>query len=74
MDEIPNDMIGKTIENSTFEKFTAKGNLTEGAVYNEWLKIWNSDLNRSFTSDFEVYDQRSANLQNGEVDIFIALK
>ncbi|KAF2334669.1 GyrI-like domain-containing protein [Flavobacterium ginsenosidimutans] len=74
LDEIPNDMIGKTIENSTYEKFTAKGNLTEGAVYNEWLKIWNSDLNRSFTSDFEVYDQRSANLQNGEVDIYIALK
>ncbi|MET0945707.1 MAG: effector binding domain-containing protein, partial [Flavobacterium sp.] len=54
LDFIPEGMTGKTIEKAVYEKFTAKGNLQENIVFNEWLKIWNSDLDRSFTSDFEI--------------------
>lgn len=46
----------------------------QGAVYNEWVKIWNSELERTFTADFEVYDERSQNPENAEVDIFVAVK
>ncbi|SHH25209.1 GyrI-like domain-containing protein [Flavobacterium johnsoniae] len=74
LESIPEGMIGKTIENSNYEKFIAKGNLTEGAVYNEWVKIWNSDLKRAFTSDFEVYGEKAQYLKNAEVDIFIAIQ
>lgn len=74
LDNIPEDMVGKTIESADYEELIAKGNLSEGIVYNKWLEIWNSDLNRSFTADFEVYGSKTQNPENAEVDIYIALR
>lgn len=74
LDNIPEDMVGKTIESAAYEELIAKGNLSEGIVYNKWLEIWNSDLNRSFTADFEVYGSKTQNPENAEVDIYIALQ
>lgn len=73
LDFIPDEMVGITIETGSYEKFIAKGNLNDGIVINEWIKIWNSDLNRSFTSDFEIYGDKAQNPENAEVDIFIAI-
>jgi len=74
LDFIPDGFTGKTIEGINYEKFTAKGNLADGIVINEWIKIWNSDLDRIFTSDFEIYGEKAHNPENAEVDIFIAIK
>ena len=73
LDFIPDEMVGITIETGSYEKFIAKGNLNDGIVINEWIKIWKSDLNRSFTSDFEIYGEKAQNPENAEVDIFIAI-
>jgi len=73
LDTIPNGMVGKTIDEATYQKFVAKGNLAHGAVYNEWTKIWNSAIDRSFTADFEVYDENAQDPTNAEVAIYIAL-
>ena len=74
LDVIPAGMTGKNIDENSYVKFIAKGNLAEGIVFNEWTKIWNSDLNRTFTADFEVYGERAQNPENAEVDIFIGIK
>ncbi|MBF4487942.1 GyrI-like domain-containing protein [Flavobacterium sp. CSZ] len=74
LDVVPENMIGKTIESANYEELIAKGNLAEGIVYNKWLEIWNSDLDRSFTADFEVYGEKTQNPENAEVDIYIALQ
>ena len=72
--DIPEGMVSKTVKVANYQKYTAKGNLNEGIVFNEWMKIWNSDLDRAYTTDYEVYGEKSANLSQAEVDIFIALK
>lgn len=72
--EIPAGMVSKKIATTDYQKFTAKGNLQEGTVYNKWLEIWNEDLNRKFTSDFEIYGEKTMNPTNAEVDIFIAVE
>ncbi|MFH6997832.1 GyrI-like domain-containing protein [Flavobacterium sp. FlaQc-57] len=74
LDFIPTEMAGVTIEAASYDKFVAKGNLNDGIVINEWIKIWNSDLDRSFTSDFEIYGEKAQDPENAEVDIFIAVK
>ena len=74
LDRIPKGMTGKTIEGLHYEKFTAKGKLAEGIVFNEWLKIWSSDLERTFTADFEIYGDKANNPENAEVDIYIAIR
>lgn len=75
IDDIPEGMIVHNVEASNGAKFVAKGSLIKGeAVINTWFEIWKSGLDRSFTTDFEVYDERSADVQNAEVDIYISLK
>lgn len=71
---IPEGMTGKTINGGKYHLQVAKGNVSQGAVYNEWVKIWNSDLKRTFTADFEVYGERAQNPEMAEVDIFIAVE
>ena len=73
LESIPDGMTGVTIGQANYEKFEAKGNLAEGAVFNEWTRIWNTDLKRAYTADFEVYDEKSADMANAVVDIFIAV-
>lgn len=74
LDVVPENMIGKTIDSANYEELIAKGNLSEGIVFNKWLEIWNSDLDRSFTADFEVYGEKTQNPENAEVAIYIALQ
>ena len=73
-DHIPEGLTGKVIEGGRFAVITATGNINEGIVYNKWMEIWNSHIPRAYTADLEVYGERALNPENGEVDIFIALK
>lgn len=72
LNKIPKGMIGKEFEGGSYSKFTAKGDLTKGAVFGEWSKIWGMDLNRRYTADFEIYGEKAENPTNAEVDIFVA--
>ena len=74
LDEIPDGMVGKFFEETVYKKHVAKGNILQGLVYHEWIKIWNSDLDRRFTADFEVYGKKAQNPENAEVDIFVAVR
>ena len=71
---VPEGLVAKSIAGENYTKFTAKGKLDAGVVYNEWLNIWNAPIDRTYTTDFEVYDEKAANPQDAEVDIFIAVK
>lgn len=70
---IPKNMVGKTVREASYAKYILKGNLAEGMVFNQWLKIWESDLPRAFTTDFEVYGEKAQNIEQAEVEIYIAL-
>ncbi|MFS4473371.1 GyrI-like domain-containing protein [Chryseobacterium sp. T20] len=74
LDNIPEGMTGYSFDGGDYLKFSTKGDLSKGLVINEWLKIWNMDLGREFTADFEVYGEKAQNPSDAEVDIFIAVK
>lgn len=74
LDEIPEGMVGKVIGGGEYQTFTAKGSIQQGAVFHEWVKIWNANIDRAYTSDFEVYGAKAADMENAEVDIMIAVK
>jgi predicted transcriptional regulator YdeE len=73
LDHIPEGMTGKSIPAGEYTPFIAKGNIMQGSVYNEWMKIWETNLPRIFSSDFEVYGVKAQDFENAEVDIFIAV-
>lgn len=71
---VPDGMVGKTIEAGMYETFLATGNIMQGIVIAEWIKIWAAQIPRAFTADFEVYDERASDPTNATVEIFIAVK
>lgn len=74
LNEIPEGMIGKEIEGGKYQEFLAKGDLAKGAVFQEWSKIWNSDLERRYIADFEVYGDKTQNPENAEVEIYVGIR
>ncbi|MBB2950736.1 GyrI-like domain-containing protein [Sphingobacterium sp. JUb56] len=71
---IPEGMIGKSIEGGKYLKLTAKGNLMMGLIVNKWQEIWNLDLDRAFTTDFEIFGEKALDPTDAEIDFFIAVK
>jgi len=73
-DHIPEGMVAKTFGGEDFQKFVAKGDLTKGVVYETWASIWQSKINRRYSTDFEVYGEKSADPTNAEVEIYIGVQ
>ncbi|WP_103070446.1 GyrI-like domain-containing protein [Aquimarina sediminis] len=72
LEEIPEGMVGKKIESASYHKFIAKGDLTDNAVIDQWKKIWDMDMKRTYTSDFETYGEKAIDPTNGETEIYIS--
>ncbi len=65
------------IPEQVYVKFTVSGSMPN-AVVDAWHRIWlmsESRLGgeRSYSADFEVYDERASNHQNIEMDIYIGI-
>lgn len=74
LEHLPDGLTGRSFAVTESVVFIAKGNIKEGSVFNTWTQIWNSDLNRAYTTDVEVYGEKAQDMENAEVDIFIAVK
>lgn len=77
LSEIPPGMVGRTAPAGDYEKITtARGPLVEVTVAT-WQNIWNDAelrARRRFQGDLEIYDERSVDPANAELDILIGLK
>ncbi len=73
LNDIPAGFVGKSMDGGLFEIFQAKGKMNAGIVFQEWIKIWNADIPRAYTNDFEVYGKKAEDPENAAVDIFIAV-
>jgi len=71
--EIPEGMSSIIIGGGDYATSSVRGNLSEGFVVKEWMRIWNSDLDRAYTADFEVYAPNEKDLTNLEVGFYIAV-
>jgi predicted transcriptional regulator YdeE len=74
LDHIPDGFTGLMIEGGPYLKYTVKGNLLQGAVFNAWQEIWKTDIPRAYTTDFEIYGSGAQNPLDAEVDIYLAVK
>jgi predicted transcriptional regulator YdeE len=67
------------IPNQTYTKFTSNPGKIPKVVINMWQNIWQMkeadfEGKRSYISDFEVYDERSTDLNSAIVDVFVGIK
>jgi len=73
LDNIPEGMVAKTVEGGNYQKFPTKGDVSK-VVIEQWMNIWNANLPRTFSTDFEVYGEKAMNPADAEVDILIAVE
>lgn len=69
---VPEGMEVWKIPAQTYTVFTAKGQMPD-EILAIWSMIWLSDLPRTYTFDFEMYDNRFTNPKGKEADICIAV-
>ncbi|MFH6959190.1 GyrI-like domain-containing protein [Flavobacterium aquidurense] len=74
LNSIPDEMIGKSFNGGNYVKLSAKGDLMKGLILNKWTEIWEMDLDRAFTADFEVFGEKAHNPNDAEIDFLIAVK
>ncbi|MDX1642055.1 MAG: GyrI-like domain-containing protein [Balneolaceae bacterium] len=71
--EIPDGLDSLTIPAGNYQKVKAKGEMP-GCIAEKWQEIWKSDIARAYIADFELYDERSRDWNNAEVDIYLSKK
>ena len=61
------------IAQGTYQKIDAKGKMPD-CVIDAWREIWVSNIPRSYKMDFEVYDEKSKNWSDAEVQVYLSIK
>ena len=72
-DNVPKGLYTLTIPAGKFVKIETKGKMPD-CVTDAWKQVWVSNLPRTYQIDFEVYDERSKNWDDAQVDVYISVK
>ncbi len=76
LDEIPKDMVGLTIETTSYHKIVSKGKMPE-AIGNTWFEIWSNkelDSKRAYKADFTIHGKKYFDGDNAEVETYLSVK
>lgn len=73
LDRIPQGLVGKMIPASTFAIFRAVGDFPKSLI-TTWMTIWQSNLRRTYTGDYEIYKPQFSTAVSKEVDVLIAIE
>ncbi len=74
LDQIPKGMVGQSFGAANYNKVTAKGDLTQGLLYNSWKEIWTKGWERTYAVDFECYGEKAIDPTDAEVEIYVSIK
>ena len=71
--QIGGELESISIPKGKYAKFIITGDV-QNSVGQAWQEIWNMDLKRKYTCDFEEYQNNSEDMQKQEIHIYIALE
>ena len=72
LDDIPTGFIGKTIPEAKYQVYKSTGKLSI-SLTKTWEEIWNTDLDRRYSADFDIYGERAKDYENAEVDTYVSI-
>jgi len=74
----PNGLVVKQIPAGKYAVFTTEVGPFAKVIPDAWQRIFKLEqegkIKRAYKTDFEIYDQRAQDPQNGQVDIYVGLK
>lgn len=74
IDQIPEGMHAVKVYGGNYEKFTGQGRLSENIIFNKWMEIWQANLDREYSTDFEYYPANQFYGDELSFDIMIGIK
>jgi predicted transcriptional regulator YdeE len=78
--DVPPGMVAKTVPNGRFAVVASAKGPAAQVVPKAWQQVYSLDANkqlggtRAYKADLELYDQRSQNPQDAQVDLYIGLE
>jgi predicted transcriptional regulator YdeE len=77
--DVPPGMVAQRVPAGRYAVFISEKGFVGKVVPETWSRIWAVPKsapggNRAYQADFEVYDQRAADPQNAQVDIYVGIK
>jgi predicted transcriptional regulator YdeE len=78
-DHVPPGMVAKTVPAGSYAVFTSEKGPVGKVVFETWNKIWSVPKSspggdRAYGADFEVYDERAADPNSAQVDVYVGIK
>lgn len=70
---IPEGLVAKTIPSGSYALFQAIGEYPQTLI-ETWGIIWQTELNRTYTGDYELYGKKFSSESSKEVEVFIAIE
>jgi predicted transcriptional regulator YdeE len=79
VENLPAGMVAKTVPAGRYALFTSEKGPVQKIVVEMWQKVWATPKaalggERSYKTDYEVYDQRAQNPADSIVDLYIAVR
>ena len=77
IDNLPENLVVHIIPAQNYNKFTNEAGALPNVVIKAWQEIWQMkelEVNRSYKTDFEIYDQRAMNPASTILDIYIGVR
>jgi len=68
---LPEGFTGKAIPAGKYKVFTPQGKFP-ASIAETWQHIWQADINRTYTADFDVYDTAGKNFEDIESKVYVA--
>jgi predicted transcriptional regulator YdeE len=77
--DVPAGMVAKKIPAGRYAVFTSEKGPAPKVVPATWKRIWETPKpqpggDRAYGADFEVYDQRAADPENAQVDVYVGIR
>lgn len=73
MDQVPKGMVAKIIPSGSYAIFRAVGEHPKTLI-ETWGHIWQTNLKRTYTGDYELYGDKFFSGSPQEVEVFIAVE
>ena len=73
LDNVPEGMVAKTLPKGSYAQFRAIGEHPK-TIIETWGEIWQTNLERTYTGDYEVYGDKFFSGSPQEVEVFIAIQ
>ncbi|UPA29335.1 GyrI-like domain-containing protein [Terrisporobacter glycolicus] len=72
IDSIEDPLVNKTIPRGKYAKFIINGDV-QNSVGKFWIELWQMNLDRKYSCDFEEYQNNTEDMQNQEIHIYISI-